>query len=112
MTTRILKAQQGFLSDEIQKVYDESENEYNDINEIEKRLDVIYKLKSKYGGSVEEVFKRYDDAVKELFETENHDIKINVLKKEKEKAFKIMVEKAEVLTNKREKSASNWKESY
>ncbi len=93
------------VTDEIQKVYDESENEYNDINEIEKRLDVIYKLKSKYGGSVEEIFRRYDDAVKEIFETENHDMKISELKKEKGKAFEIMVEKAEILTKKREKAS-------
>ncbi len=93
------------VTDEIQRVYEESDSEYNDINEIEKRLDVIYRLKSKYGGSVEAVFKRYDDAVKELFETQNHDIKISELKKEKERALNIMTEKAEILSKKREKAA-------
>ncbi len=93
------------ITDEIQAAYEDNDSEYNDIDEIEKRLDVIYKLKSKYGGSVEAVFQKYNAAVKELFETENLDNKIDELQKAKHNAMKKMAEKAEVLTKKRKHAA-------
>ncbi len=100
-----LRAEILDVTDEIQSVYSQYENEYNDIDEIEKRLDVIYKLKTKYGGSVESMFKRYEDAISELSVTRNFDEKIAELKKEKEKAFGIALEKAKILSQKREKEA-------
>ncbi len=93
------------VTDEIQSVYDGLEGEYTDINEIEARLDEIYKLKTKYGGSVEAVLKRYEEAASELSEIENFDYRLEELKKENKKLEAELIKKAEILSKKREKSA-------
>lgn len=50
--------------------------------EIEERLDIIFSLKRKYGNTVEDVLKYYEDASNELYFLNNSEEMINELKKE------------------------------
>lgn len=42
-------------------------------NEIEKRLDIIFSLKRKYGNSIEEILKYKENVSKQIYEIENVD---------------------------------------
>ena len=45
----------------------------NERNEIEKRLDIIFSLKRKYGNSIEEILKYKENVSKQIYEIENVD---------------------------------------
>lgn len=70
-------------------------------NRTEKRLDEIFRLKRKYGGSVEAMFAYYDKAVKELDGIEFSEEHLEKLNKEYAVLKKATEEKAAVLTQKR-----------
>lgn len=70
-------------------------------NRTEKRLDEIFRLKRKYGGSVEAMFAYYDKAVKELDGIEFSEERLEKLNKEYAVLKKATEEKASVLTQKR-----------
>lgn len=70
-------------------------------NRTEKRLDEIFRLKRKYGGSVESVLAYYDKAVKELDGIEFSEERLEKLNKEYSVLKKDTEEKASVLTKKR-----------
>lgn len=70
-------------------------------NRTEKRLDEIFRLKRKYGGSVESVLAYYDKAVKELDGIEFSEERLEKLNKEYSVVKKDTEEKASVLTKKR-----------
>ncbi len=70
-------------------------------NRTEKRLDEIFRLKRKYGGSVEAVFAYYDKAVKELDGIEFSEERLEKLNKEYAVLKKAAEERASVLTQKR-----------
>lgn len=70
-------------------------------NRTEKRLDEIFRLKRKYGGSVEAMFAYYDKAVKELDGIEFSEERLEKLNKEYTVLKKATEEKAAVLTQKR-----------
>jgi DNA repair protein RecN (Recombination protein N) len=61
--------------------------EYSDINKLEDRLNEIYLLKMKYGGSISSVFEKLETAKKELFDIENTGNNLKELYKKKEEAF-------------------------
>lgn len=61
--------------------------EYSDINKLEDRLNEIYLLKMKYGGSISSVFEKLEAAKKELFDIENSENNLKELYKKKEEAF-------------------------
>lgn len=93
------------VSDEIQKIYDNINCEYVDIDDIEDRLNEIYILKSKYGGSVESVLRRLEEATKELEFSENIENNLENLEKEKKDCLKLLTEKAKILSEKRKENA-------
>lgn len=70
-------------------------------NRTEKRLDEIFRLKRKYGGSVEAMFAYYDKAVKELDGIEFSEERLEKLNKEYAVLKKATEEKAAALTQKR-----------
>lgn len=70
-------------------------------NRTEKRLDEIFRLKRKYGGSVEAMFAYYDKAVKELDGIEFSEERLEKLNKEYAVFKKATEEKAAALTQKR-----------
>ncbi len=72
---------------EIRNIIDDFDFDANQIEEIEQRLDTYYKLKQKYGGSVEAVLEYYDKAREKL---ENIEFA-------QEKLDKLTAERAEIL---------------
>ena len=70
-------------------------------NRTEKRLDEIFRLKRKYGGSVEAMFAYYDKAVKELDGIEFSEERLEKLNKEYTALKEAAEKKAAALTQKR-----------
>ena len=65
----IMPAVSGFLSQtggDEQSFIDDFDVDISDIDAIEERLDVYYKLKRKYGPEVEDVLRFYEKSKKEL----------------------------------------------
>ena len=107
------------LSEKFKEMYYEFEEFANDVkdtadeldfdpalqNRTERRLDQIFRLKRKYGGSVEEMFKYYQKAVAELENIEFSEERLEKLQKEREHVFAKTAKLADELTEKR-KTAS------
>lgn len=86
------------LQDAVENIRDYRDKiEYNDneLNEIEHRLDLINKLKRKYGSSIEEILDYYSKIEKELIDLEKSDELIEEL----ESQLKIENEKLHSLSN-------------
>ncbi|MBP1569857.1 MAG: DNA repair protein RecN [Oscillospiraceae bacterium] len=107
------------LSEKFKEMYYEFEEFANDVkdnadeldfdpalqNRTERRLDQIFRLKRKYGGSVEEMFKYYNKAVLELENIEFSEERLEKLKKEREQLFSETAKLAGMLTKKRSEAA-------
>ena len=107
------------LSEKFKEMYYEFEEFANDVkdnadeldfdpalqNRTERRLDQIFRLKRKYGGSVEEMFKYYNKAVSELENIEFSEERLEKLQKEQKQLFAETLKLAEVLTEKRHRAA-------
>ncbi|MBQ3531784.1 MAG: DNA repair protein RecN [Oscillospiraceae bacterium] len=107
------------LSEKFKEMYYEFEEFANDVkdnadeldfdpalqNRTEHRLDQIFRLKRKYGGSVEEMFKYYNKAVLELENIEFSEERLEKLKKEREQLFSETAKLAGALTKKRSEAA-------
>lgn len=65
---------------------DDAEDEGGNIEEIEQRLDTLYRLKMKYGGSIENVLEYRQNAQNELDGIENSDERAKVLRADLEKS--------------------------
>ncbi|MGN0627854.1 MAG: DNA repair protein RecN [Oscillospiraceae bacterium] len=103
------------LSEKFQEMYYEFEEFANDVknaadeldfdpelqNRTEKRLDQIFRLKRKYGGSVESLMEYYQKAVAELENIEFSEEKLDELNKKLSVLQSDMEKKAERLTEKR-----------
>ncbi|MBR5794304.1 MAG: DNA repair protein RecN [Anaerotignum sp.] len=90
---------------ELKREADKQENDPGLLEEIEERLQVIYKLKRKYGGSVEAVLAFYDKVAEELDFLANSNEKVMELLNEKEKEQKKLMAYAETLTARRKDTA-------
>ena len=107
------------LSEKFKEMYYEFEEFANDVkdnadeldfdpalqNRTERRLDQIFRLKRKYGGSVEEMFKYYNKAVLELENIGFSEERLEKLKKEREQLFSETAKLADILTKKRSEAA-------
>ncbi len=107
------------LSEKFKEMYYEFEEFANDVkdnadeldfdpalqNRTERRLDQIFRLKRKYGGSVEEMFKYYQKAVTELENIEFSEERLEKLQKEQKQLFSETAKFADVLTEKRHRAA-------
>ncbi|CDZ24177.1 DNA repair protein RecN [[Clostridium] cellulosi] len=83
-----------------QEEYDPQEIEY-----IEERLDTIYRLKRKYGNSIEEIFEFLEKAKSELESIETADERAEILTKELTQAEKKVYSLAEKLSERRKAAA-------
>ncbi|WP_458407626.1 DNA repair protein RecN [Anaerotignum sp.] len=90
---------------ELKREADKQENDPAALEEIEERLQVIYKLKRKYGGTVEAVLAFYDKIAEELDFLANSNEKVMELLTEKEKEQKKLIAYAETLTARRKDTA-------
>ncbi len=107
------------LSEKFKEMYYEFEEFANDVkdnadeldfdpalqNRTERRLDQIFRLKRKYGGSVEEMFKYYNKATEELENIEFSEERLEKLQKEREQLFGETEKLAGMLTKKRSEAA-------
>ena len=75
------------------------------LNEIEERLDLISRLKRKYGNSIEEILEYLKTAESELNDIKLSDERTNELKEELESIMKELKEKGNILTQRRENAA-------
>lgn len=75
------------------------------LNEIEERLDLISRLKRKYGNSIEEILEYLKKAESELNDIKLSDERTNELKEELKSITKDLKEKGNVLTQRRENAA-------
>lgn len=89
------------FSNDVKNCADELDFDPQLQNRTEKRLDEIFRLKRKYGGSVEAMFAYYDKAVKELDGIEFSEERLEKLNKEYAVLKKAAEERASVLTQKR-----------
>lgn len=86
---------------EITYLCDNSENEIGDINEIEERLDLIYKLGRKYGITIEEMLKYLETSRKELDYLMKYEENREQLKENCNNAYKTALSLAKKLSGKR-----------
>ena len=107
------------LSEKFKEMYYEFEEFANDVkdnadeldfdpalqNRTERRLDQIFRLKRKYGGSVDEMFKYYNKAVSELENIEFSEERLEKLQKEQKQIFAETAQLAETLSEKRHRAA-------
>lgn len=92
-------------SNDILELINSNEDEYVDIEFINERLDLIYKLFRKYGNSIEEVIAFYNKAKEELKTLEQYDINVENITKEYNEALKRTSVIAKELSQKRKSSA-------
>lgn len=91
---------------ELKGYADGVEYDENALNEIEERLDLITKLRRKYGGSEEAALSYMENAEAELLQLENADEAVSELSEELSKIDTQMKAAAERLTKLRTKAAS------
>ena len=90
---------------ELKREAEKQENDPAALEEIEERLQVIYKLKRKYGGTVEAVLAFYDKVAEELDFLANSNEKAAEWMAAKEKEQKKLAAYAETLTDRRKDTA-------
>ena len=82
-----------------------SDSNYIDINDIEERLDLIYRLKRKYGNNIAEILKYCEECKLELGKIESSFEEIERINLELDELEKKLEKKAEELTNSRKVAA-------
>lgn len=90
---------------ELKREADKQENDPAALEEMEERLQVIYKLKRKYGGTVEAVLAFYDKVAEELDFLANSNESVAELMAAREKEQKKLTAYAETLTARRKDTA-------
>lgn len=96
------------FANDVKNCADELDFDPNLQNRTEKRLDEIFRLKRKYGGSVEAMFEYYDKAKNELDGIEFSEERLEKLNKEYAVLKKAAEEKASALTQKRLDAAKSF----
>ena len=81
------------------------------LDELQSRMDVIYKLRKKYGATVEDILKYYEKIKDELDSIENYDEDMRELKVEIKRLEKELDKAAADLTAKRQEGAKKISES-
>lgn len=76
------------------------------LDKLQSRMDVIYKLRKKYGATIADVLAHQEKVEAELSDIENYDDDMAALKKAIEAAFAKMKQAADILTTRREKAAT------
>ena len=76
------------------------------LTELQERMDIIYKLKRKYGASIAEILTYYNQAVLELADINNYDQKITKLNKQRREFEDQLTKMADELDDLRRQSSS------
>lgn len=96
------------ISGEIDDLADNLEFNPSRLEEIELRLDEIYKLKRKYGNSVEEILEFRDNAEKRLIELQNFDKNMADAKEKYDELLKVAYDKSVKLSDARLKAGQEF----
>lgn len=94
-------------AEEVRNARDDLSYSADELEQIESRLDVIHKLRRKYGTTCEDILEYLDKAKKELDEIEFADDKLERLKKNLKKAEKEAWDAALALRENRQQAAEN-----
>lgn len=92
-------------ADTLRDLTREMEFSPGELDEVESRLDILYRLKKKYGATVEEMLQYLDKCRKELDEIQFADDTIARLTKDLDKARKAADQAAQTLSQQRRKAA-------
>ena len=98
------------ISEDIEALIDEADIDPYRLNEIEERLDLLYKLKRKYGDSEEEMLEFLDKSEKRLFQLENYENTLKQAQKDYDSALEKVSKLAKILTDKRIETGKIFKE--
>ena len=101
-----LKYQVQDIADEVRDSLDELSYSADELETIEARLDIIHRLRRKYGADCDEILAYLDKAKKELDEIEFADDHLERLKKKLEKAEKTAWDAALALRKRRKEAAA------
>lgn len=85
--------------------YQHLEYDEGRLNEIEGRLGELNRLKRKYGGSEEEILRRYGEMSEKLSASEDSEVRIAALEQEEAKLLEQYQEKASLLSARRKEGA-------
>ncbi len=86
---------------ELRSIRDHYEADPDRLDQIERRLDLIERLKRKYGDSVEEILKYREDAQQELNELSGMEERLEQIEKELSDTRAYLMERASLLSEKR-----------
>lgn len=92
------------LSSELREFLDGQSFDPSELNETEERLDLIYRLKRKYGSSVEEILAFRDTAATELERLNSSSEQMDALLTEKERLYGLLKKAAAELTSSRKRA--------
>ena len=98
------------ISEDIEALIDEADIDPYRLNEIEERLDLLYKLKRKYGDSEEEMLEFLDKSEKRLFQLENYENTLKQAQKDYDSALEKVSKLAKILKDKRIETGKIFKE--
>ena len=98
-------------SGELRDFFSQLDFEPDDLEQVEERLDLIRRLKSKYGGSEQAVLDYLEQAKKELEEIELSDVRIEQLNGELKRAESMVNELAKKLSDERRKAAKKFEQN-
>ena len=93
---------------EIRETLEELELDPQELETIERRLDIIYRLKKKYGGSIPAILEHYENAALELARVEDSEHQIEKMTEELEYLKKECFIKAKILSEKRRESTTDF----
>ena len=101
-----LQSQTNELATEIARRLDGDEYDAGELDTINGRLDVLDKLKRKYGGSLEAVLVHAENARAIVADFENRDERLTQLQKQRDEAHALLAADAAALTAARKKAAT------
>ena len=95
-------------SQEISSMIEETDTDPYRLEEIEERLDLLYRLSKKYGSTTEEILQFYENAKQELEQLENYAFNREHLQKEYDRYFQITKKLALQLSAKRKEISADF----
>ena len=98
------------LAEQVRELRDSLDFEPGELDELESRLDVIYRLKKKYGDTVEDMLSYLEQCKKELDDIQFSSDTIARLEKELDKALKEARKRGEALSQARRQAAGTLEE--
>lgn len=97
------------ISEDIEVLIDETEGDPYRLNEVEERLDLLYRLKRKYGRSEEEMLEFLQKSEERLMQLENYENTRKQAQADYDKALEAVTKIAEELSKKRKAAGKSFK---